>query len=248
MASEKKRNDPVGELDLDEDLFGFDELDAGGKRESAENVDLDELFAAIEEPADEELPEIPAAAPRTAPPERPVAPPSPLSAAPEPEPEPRPAAEPVRRGKRDTRARGSGYAKSIVFVLIAVTSLNALVALVSLKAAGDMQTSVWEGARRVAETAAGLRAEERAELAGSHANELAGLAPDPDQHPTFELVRQDVEAGRFADARQRLYALLAIVDRLEPEVQDELEARACYLIAEASHLEAVGTTERGVRE
>ena len=69
------------------------------------------------------------------------------------------------------------------------------------------------------------------------------VSPSPDNHPVFALALEDIEAGKFTKARQRLYALLSVVDRMDPADRDKVEARANYLIAHAWQLEVVTRTE-----
>lgn len=128
--------------------------------------------------------------------------------------------------------------KTAVWLLIAVTSVNALVALVALRSTGELRRSVETVGSQVNQTASELL---RAAPGGSAAG-LAGEppgAPNAQSHPTFELALEDIQRGEFTRARRRLYALLAIVDRLDPEVREEIEARANFLLARALHMQSV---------
>ena len=144
---------------------------------------------------------------------------------------------------------GGGTTRGVrvaAWILIAVTSINALVALVALKSTGDLRQSVADVGYRVTETAtemmhASLSASPSAEGTPS-ADPLS--APNPENHPTFELAREEIQRGEYAKARRRLYGLLAIVDRIDPLEREQVEARANYLIARATHLEAVEKWER----
>ena len=272
MAHDPHARDAALEVDLDEDLFGFDRLDAGRAREESDDLDLDEIFAVIEESEgeDQELEEEddeppPRAAPAAAAAPARRAPSADAAADPggharggaEPWSEPdegahdqdathedaaNSAARPRSRAQRgeepEPRPRPS-FARTNALLLAALTALNGLVALVVLRTSGEVQSSVWEGVRQVAETAEGIRSGTLARYDEFQATHLPLAALSPDDHPTFALVREDLEAGRWAGARQRLYSLLAVVDRMEPRVRDEVEARAIYGIAEATHLEAL---------
>lgn len=66
-------------------------------------------------------------------------------------------------------------------------------------------------------------------------------APTPEQtrHSTFAAVEADLERGDWGTARQRLYALLAIADRLDSQTRAEVEPRANFLLADTLRLEAL---------
>ena len=102
-----------------------------------------------------------------------------------------------------------------------------------------MRDSVLDARRELNETAEEIR-EESLETAIDLVEARTPLVPpDPDDHPTFEWAAAAIERGDYADARQRIYALLSVVDRLEESERAIVESRAQYLLAEASHLEAV---------
>jgi hypothetical protein len=53
------------------------------------------------------------------------------------------------------------------------------------------------------------------------------------ERTTLELAAQEIQAGEMLSARKRLHRLLAMVDRVEPELRADVEARARYLIADS---------------
>ena len=121
-----------------------------------------------------------------------------------------------------------------------MTSVNALVALVALRSTGELQRSVETVGSQVSRTATELM---REGLRAAPSTQRAGTgepgSPNAESHPTFELAQEDIQHGEFARARRRLSALLAIVDRLDPTVREEIEARANFLLARALHEESV---------
>jgi hypothetical protein len=151
---------------------------------------------------------------------------------------PAPAAAPVQP------AQGGGLlSRSTILVLMSIATLNVMVAVVALRSAATMRDSVLDVERRMAETASEMRS-----LSTDQGREILQLrkplvAPNAGDHPTFERAREEIEDGDFAGARQRLYSLLSVVDRLEDSQRREVEARAQFLLAEATHLEAVARLE-----
>ena len=115
--------------------------------------------------------------------------------------------------------------------------------MVTLKSTGDMRDSVMLVSREVVETAQGIRSGDYQRAVGFDQEALPLVPPNPENHPTFELVREDIAEGDYAVARQRLYSLLSIIDRLDPEQRDRVEKRANYLLAQELHLEAVTRLE-----
>lgn len=64
-------------------------------------------------------------------------------------------------------------------------------------------------------------------------------------HPAFDDVAKNLQEGNFIAARQKLYALLAIVDRFEDLERDAIETKASYMLADAWRMEAQLTTAQG---
>jgi hypothetical protein len=58
-------------------------------------------------------------------------------------------------------------------------------------------------------------------------------------HPAFDDVADYIEMGLYPAARERLYGLLAIIDRFDTHQRDAIEAKASYLLADSWRLEAV---------
>ena len=178
------------------------------------------------------------------------------------EPEPRKQPKPKKKPKKNRRqpspakaesGSGSGpllalsglFSKSAFLILLSVTALNGLVALVTLRNAATMRDSVIEAQRHMAETAAEIKSDSIDQARELIAARTPLVPPDPEAHPTFERARQQILDGDFVGARQGIYALLAVIDRLEVTQRRAVEARAQYLLAEATHLEALSLMEEG---
>ena len=242
------------ELDLDEDIFGFEGPEA---TDYGDDEELDSIFAAFhaaeesaEETEDEPTPEhvpqaiepapvvepIPAPFPSREP--RPLAPEL-FAAAAEPQPPSQAAQEPAGKTAFSARALAASVPRGVAVILLAITAVNALVALVTLRQGANMRDSVLEANTDIREAAERMRAD-----SVDQAREIMELRtpivpPDPESHPTFERAREEIELRDYTAARKRLYALLAVVDRLEESQRREVEARAQYLLAEATHREAL---------
>lgn len=146
--------------------------------------------------------------------------------------------------------RGGIGVRTAAWILVTITSLNVLVALVALRSDRDLRHTIdgmgEEFARSASELVEGaLRAARPGQPSVAERGELPNAPPNPDNHPTFELAQAEMQRGEYARARQRVYALLAIVDRLDPQVREDVEARANYLIARTLHLEALARREAG---
>lgn len=227
------------DFDLDEDLFDF----AGVQREQlASPEDLEEVFASFRDDApEEELLAVPSAASSAPPAESepaitraatarasvPAAPlPSRAPVAVEPPPI-APAARPVR------------LSRSVIAIALAVTLMNSVLAVVVLRGRpGDAQYAVDAG--RQDEHARDAHAAPPRESA-TRLSEPETLGPEGalHAHPTLDEAREQISRGEYATARQRVYGLLAIIDRLEDPRRSALEADCQFLIAQSLHLEAL---------
>ena len=142
-------------------------------------------------------------------------------------------------------ARSSLLNRSTLLILVAMTSLNAFMAVVALNRSsqvGDMGRQMVELAETIERSSHEVPAEPQARPSAP----APVVAPTTDGHPVLDQAFQEIESGRFADARRRIYALLAIIDRVDPEQRREVESRAQFLLAEAAHLQALRAME--VRE
>lgn len=249
------------EFDLDEDLFDFGGVGPEPEATASEE-DLDEIFASFREEArGEEL----AAAPRASADEPVPAPPAPAKR-PEsparaeshaPAPSPAPAARPAKSGtpplptaSTASSARAgepepvrsltpippARVSKGLVAIALSVTVLNAALAVVMVRGNSDGHDVRATGDER---------SQPHVESPAPQAAAQVDALPDPESvpeshgHPTLDQAREELARGDHAAARQRVYGLLAIVDRLEDPRKSEIEAECQYLIAQSLHLEAL---------
>lgn len=140
-------------------------------------------------------------------------------------------------------AGGASLSRSALWILLAAFSLNGLVAIVLVNSTGSMRSQMEGISEDVEQTIRDIRSEYWSQKA-LMLDETTPLAPaDPSNHPAFQRALEEIEAGSYAAARQRLYALLSVVDRIDPAVRERIEARASYLIGRAWHLEALDRLE-----
>ncbi len=265
MAETPQQSDLGADFDLDEDLFNFDEIAPDVAEHAEDDLDLEEIFAAFQDMDTEDDGDGEQGAPEEigaeAPPPQPAAAacPTPAPAAPPAFPAPS-AFAPPQPGSPDpldrmygapasgaplAGGRASGplvpgvIGKGVVMVVIAMTLLNAVIALYTFKNSSDMRDDLNEAAREMSETAADIRlgVEEQAQAVTS--SFMPVVPPEPENHATFDRALADIETGNFAKARERVYALLAVVDRMPPESRHDVESRAAYLLAKSYHAEAV---------
>jgi hypothetical protein len=169
-------------------------------------------------------------------------------AAPEPEPVPalsRFPAVPAARADAGLapapRAAASGprFSKGVVSIALAVTALNGLIALVMLRESTRTRGEVGAVGREVS-----------AELKHAPESEPRPFEPpaqrlrpgeefDVEAHPTLVEARAQIARGEYPAARQRIYSLLAIIDRLEDPRREAVESEAQFLLAQTLHFEAL---------
>lgn len=129
------------------------------------------------------------------------------------------------------RPRAPTSTRTLVVVALAVTALNSAVAVTLLRGRADGAGHAEDGAARAAAPEPHAPPSEPA---------LPDLAPaTATTHPALETARTEIARGDYAAARQRVYGLLAIIDRLEEPRRSTLEADCQYLVAQTLHLEAL---------
>jgi hypothetical protein len=213
-------------LDDEEDLFNFDELLSETQKAALVLVEeLDTAPAASAEPT----PAAPAA--QSAPPAQALPDPS------APLPTPPPAATIVHQRLSITPVA--------VLVLAVVVLVNLGLALVSWRSVSSVQELVLGMGNEVIETTQAIRDEtsERAQRFESQARPI--VSPSSEGAATLEQARRWFDQGEFRRARQSLYGLLAVIDRVDAAVRPDLEARARFLIADSYRFEADWLEARG---
>jgi hypothetical protein len=236
VATETPHAGPTEQVgfDLDEDLFNFDEV--ASPEEAADSSE--ELIAALESESISRHARVEDSAPAAA-----------TVAARSPEPSdlaraPSATGVPVATVSAGAAAAGdrgaSPWLSRVSLVLLAsVTALNALVAVVVMRNTSEVREGLEEVGSSMEST---VRRLEDQVLEAARA-EVSAVEPlptsDAARHPALELAVEEITAGDFARARQRIYSLLAIVDRLAPADRDAIESRASFLLARSYHLEAL---------
>jgi hypothetical protein len=132
---------------------------------------------------------------------------------------------------------------SALWILLAAMSLNGLIALVMVSSTSNLRNEMNDISDEVEGTIRDIRSEyfEQQALYYDESSPLA--APSPENHPAFVRALEEIKSGAYSPARQRLYALLAVIDRLDPAIREKIEARASYLIGHAWQLEALERME-----
>jgi len=227
------------DFDLDEDLFDF----AGVARApdvEAPLEDIEEIFASFRDapPAEELLavPSAPGAPPvvRAHVPEPPaVAPSIAREARTQPSP-PADSEEPVREVV--PAARSARFSRGVLGIALSVTVLNSVLAVVMMRGRPEDELQRPDRSLEVEHEPLALAAPPHPKTAD---------LPDPEEvgpvhsHPALDEARAEISRGEYASARQRVYGLLAIIDRLPDPRRGALEADCQFLIAQSLHLEAL---------
>lgn len=199
----------------------------------AEAIQFDEPAPALPDPtfrAHKRPPPISAPAPAP----RPVAAaaPAPVAAA----PAPMQVQVPVPVTQRIEQRVGISPALAIVLGLVGVLNLG--LAAVVVQSMLSTQGLVLDVGRKVVDTTEAVR-DEAAQLAGDYRQAaLPIVSGDPEGLAAIERARVQLDLGAYESARQTLYALLAVIDRVSPEVRHDIEARARFLLADSWRREA----------
>lgn len=219
------------EVDLGE-LF---EIDAPPTpRSNAEKrIELSELREALQDIQEEE--ELPASFQPDEVPRREAPRPAPFVAdgAPAPSATPDPG-----RSRRLASALQSGIGAYLLVAVTLLTLVNAGVVVFSWKANAGLERTVRDFGHEVRQAADEIltETEERVREMSELAAPVVSLPPEHSR--VFDEVDRAFVRGDYAGARERLYGLLAVVDRLDETVRDDTEARARYLVADSFRLEA----------
>lgn len=230
MATETPHTKPPTSegIDLDEDLFNFDSIAGGGEDEES----LKEVLAAFEAEPVSTSARVGALALSAGP--------SAISHAKQASAASDPHANIATLASSASVPSASPWLSRVSLLLLAsVTALNALVAIVVMRSTSVVREGLEDVGSSMEST---VRRLEDQVLEAARAEVSAGQALpalDAETHPALELAVQEIGAGHFARARQRIYSLLAIIDRLAPSDRDAVESRASFLLARTYHLEAL---------
>lgn len=138
------------------------------------------------------------------------------------------------------RVTGPRLSRSVLAIVLSVTLLNSALAFVVLRGS----TGHGDEVRAIDHASSEEPAPENAVPSTE-----PGL-PDPEQtpklhdHPALATAREEIARGEYGAARQRVYALLSIIDRLEDPRRGEIEAECQFLVAQSLHLEALARMGR----
>lgn len=246
------------DLQIEDDLFDFDEL----LREISQ--DPDELGAAFDAvlattsgasdpfaaPAAEQPPApLPAPTHRVRPTPPPLAPAPVVATALAPQPvRPVAPAAPVQPAPQPVAALPASVVTTVlqritlspglIAVLVLFALLNLGLVAVVVRAFTSVQSTVVEVGHQVVQSTDAVREEASALAADYHESALPVVSDRPEGLTAIERARAQFEVGAWESGRQTLFALLAVIDRVPPEVRGNVEARARFLLADSWRLEA----------
>ena len=249
--------EPEPVFDESDCLFNFDEL---GVEADVEAVDAAQILAGVPEPEEAPLSEFeqaqtigasePVDSAAGAPLVQPTSPPAPVAALPVGYQVVEPSSNPAFK----LSARSP-----LLWILIASISLNIGVIGFTWRVSGTVGDQIERATLSIIQASQGTQGEQEpqpaeeisaAEPVSTDPQETESpiIVPDSDfeysEHDfTFERAAKEIESSDFSSARKRLYALLAVADRLTPDVRDRVEATAQYMLADVSMKIAMTSTE-----
>jgi len=215
--------------DIDDDLFSFDDL----IRDSADGDLAKNLGAELDRALEDTTQNAPApVAPTTAA----VRPTAPVAAAPVTPVGPTDPTGPTGPGSPAAGPQPRPSLPSRLRLVIAVMIVLNLI-LVGVSWRSESST------RRLIEDLTETRAPRTASTttaAASHVDtrELPIAGPRAEGYETIDEAGRAIARGEFRAAREMLFSLLTIIDRVEEPARYDVEARAAFLIADAYRLEA----------
>ena len=251
------------EFDLDEDIFGFEEIQQDSLELDGEEESLEAIFATFqseeeakaveaesahasdetefeEDSDDSEFPDLAFADEE---PESAEELQYQYSSTPAPGPAGSSAAPAAAQAQALPQGRQplsiGAFSKSALLILISVTLLNGMVGFVILRQSSDIMKNVSNTGTSLLNTADQIK-RNTIESTRQSLKDGVGLPQwDVENHPTFEIASQDIKAGNYQEARRRLSSFLALIDGIDPSVREEMEARAKLMIASAIQQEAL---------
>jgi hypothetical protein len=238
------------DFELDEDLFDFAEVAQDVEPGPGSEEDLEEILASFREAPEEDLLSVPVVAgPPTLEPTRHEAPRAAPFAAPAAEPalapvaptapvreRPEPRAELPTSPQRRSPLAFLRSSRGVIAIALSVTVLNTLMAVVLLRGRGPSD--------EVRAVASHSEAEAPAPVADETVLPDPERAPALHDHPALRTAREQLARGEYSAARQRAYALLSVIDRLEDPRREEIEGECKFLVAQTLHLEALARRGR----
>jgi hypothetical protein len=128
--------------------------------------------------------------------------------------------------------------RGVALALTGIAALNLLLLAVAVHALGSVRGMVNEVGSQVASSSQSVR--EQAEDIARTFDQAARpvVAPRAEGEAALERARELAQRGETQRARETLYALLAVADRLPAATRRDVEARARFLVADTWRLEA----------
>jgi hypothetical protein len=222
-----------------EDLFGFDERSAAagesaqGTASNAEEdlFDFDEILALESASSpDVEAPPVEAKNPELAGTERDVL-----------LPHPSPTAEHAVPAAV-VSARLS-LRSPLAWALMAFAAINLGLIGFTWKLSSDVRDRVDAATVDILQATRSIQEKTGEQIERIESTQKPFVSPETEGSETFERVEEDIAAGNFGSARRRLYALLAVSDRLGVEYREDVVARAEFRIADILLAQALASEE-----
>lgn len=248
-ATTPTSSDGPAELDEREDLFDFERAAVPGQAAADDDAfNLDELLDAIATTPDEEVSAEAGAGDAPAPGfagdegDIEVALLRRLLSA-----QPQPASDDPGAALMGRLTRVSP-SRVVIAVVVVMTLFNAGVVGLSWRESRGVKDEMLRFADEVVAVTQQIRDDTSQQVRDLEALQGPIVSRDPEYSRAFEKVRELMEAGENIEARRQLYSLLAVLDRLEPVVRADAEARASFLLGDTLRFEALAREERASEE
>lgn len=244
--------EPRGASDESDDLFDFDEL--GAERDRVEEtVDIDEIMGELPDDVGDDVGGDAGDEPTAEAEESP----SPVAA------ELLPHAAPAEAKRIDASKRAPAAARPasrvpaplqpvaatlswrspLTLILVGVMLLNVGLVGLTLKLNTASRQQFEDRAGEVLRAAQDLQSRTGQQFDRIERIQRPLVAAAPEGAETLDLARAEIATGDFADARLRLYALLAVSGRLDRSVRDDVVAQARFLLADGLAAQAAAAAK-----
>ncbi|MFT5284038.1 MAG: hypothetical protein ACI8TQ_000189 [Planctomycetota bacterium] len=129
---------------------------------------------------------------------------------------------------------GFSLRSPVVLILVVTMLINLSVIGFTWRVSDDMRDEFGEATRHIIQATQEIQTKTEANVAKLESFQSPVISEDPEHEHTFERVQLDLDNGDYANARKRLYSLLSIADRLDPDIREKVEATAQYVLADAA--------------
>jgi len=122
----------------------------------------------------------------------------------------------------------------LLWILLASIMLNVGVIGFTWRVSGKMSDEFGEATKSIIQATQNLQTNPggSASAPTNESTEPPIVLADPEHEFTFDRARKEITKGEYANARKRLYALLAIADRLPVDIRERVESTAQFLLAD----------------